>query len=150
MECVIRTAIPEDAAAISHIIVAALRESNARDYSSAVIEQVALSFSPPAIVRFLTQRQMFVATVDDHIVATASLDRDTVRSVFVDPSCQGKGIGRMLMAHIESVARHDGIDLLRVPSSVTAERFYSALGYVKDRDEFHGEERTIVMEKRLG
>lgn len=150
MQCLIRTATPEDAAAISDLIVAALRESNARDYSAAVIEQVALSFSPPAIVRFLTQRQVFVTTVDDRVVATASLDRATVRSVFVDPSSQGKGIGRMLMAHIESVARQDGIDLLRVPSSVTAERFYSALGYVKDRDEFHGEERTIIMQKRMG
>ncbi len=148
MECVIRTATPEDAAAISYIIVAALRESNARDYSSAVIEQVVLSFSPPAIVRFLAQRQMFVATVDGHIMATASLDRTTVRSVFVDPSCQGKGIGSKLMAHIESVARHDGVDLLRVPS-VTAERFYGVLGYVKDRDEYHGEERTIIMNKNL-
>ncbi len=38
---------------------------------------------------------------------------------------------------------------MRVPSSITAEEFYAALGYQNIRDEFHGAERTIVMEKRL-
>lgn len=38
---------------------------------------------------------------------------------------------------------------MRVPSSITAEEFYAALGYQNIRDEFHGAEHTIVMEKRL-
>lgn len=42
-----------------------------------------------------------------------------------------------------------GIKALRVPSSITAEGFYRTLGYEKIRDELHGEERTIVMEKSL-
>jgi N-acetylglutamate synthase-like GNAT family acetyltransferase len=97
----------------------------------------------------LTRRQVLVATTDSHIVATASLDQDVVRSVFVDPTWQGKGIGRQLMAMIQSIAIEDGVSLLRVPSSITAQGFYAALGFKKIRDEFHQSERTIIMAKTL-
>ncbi|MBC3948586.1 GNAT family N-acetyltransferase [Pseudomonas folii] len=149
MDCVIRNAINTDAPAISRIIVAALRKSNAQDYSPDIIEQVQQSFSPSAILHFLTCRQVYVASLDDHVVATASLDNDIVRSVFVDPVHQGKGIGHRLMSTLEAIATQNGVKLLRVPSSITAEGFYLSLGFQKLRDEFHGAERTIIMEKVL-
>ncbi|MFK9079759.1 GNAT family N-acetyltransferase [Pseudomonas neuropathica] len=149
MNCLIRNATNADALAISRIIIGTLRESNALDYSSAIIDQVESSFSPSAILDLLTRRQVLVATTDSHIVATASLDQDVVRSVFVDPTWQGKGIGRQLMAMIQSIAIKDGVSLLRVPSSITAQGFYAALGFKKIRDEFHQSERTIIMAKTL-
>jgi N-acetylglutamate synthase-like GNAT family acetyltransferase len=103
-----------------------------------------------AILQLLAQRQMLVAIVDNHIVATASLDQDVVRSVFVDPSHQGKGLGKHLMERIQSIATNAGLNLLRVPSSITAEGFYASLGFKKVRDEFHKSERTIIMTKTLG
>ena len=149
MNCLIRNATNADALAISRIIIGTLRESNALDYSSAIIDQVESSFSQSAILDLLTRRQVLVATTDSHIVATASLDQDVVRSVFVDPTWQGKGIGRQLMAMIQSIAIKDGVSLLRVPSSITAQGFYAALGFKKIRDEFHQSERTIIMAKTL-
>jgi len=139
-----------DAPAISQIIICTLRESNAQDYSSEIIDQVELSFSPQAILRLLTQRQVFVAVFESLVVATASLDHDVVRSVFVDPAYQRKGIGRQLMTRIQSIAIAGGFNLLRVPSSITAEGFYASLGFKKIRDEFHESERTIIMSKTLG
>jgi GNAT superfamily N-acetyltransferase len=101
-------------------------------------------------MRFLSLRQVYVATLDGQVVATGSLDRHTVRSVFVDPVYQGRGIGSLLMATVESVARQTGVERLLVPSSITAEGFYRSLGFVHVRDEFQGAERTIIMEKVLG
>ncbi|WP_135005153.1 GNAT family N-acetyltransferase, partial [Pseudomonas savastanoi] len=89
------------------------------------------------------------ASLGEIIIGTASLDGDVVRSVFVDPAYQGGGIGRQLMNVIHATAASAGVGALRVPSSITAEKFYATLGYQKIRDEFHGDERTIVMEKRL-
>ncbi|MBV4496557.1 GNAT family N-acetyltransferase [Pseudomonas sp. SWRI12] len=149
MDYLIRNAMATDAPAISQTIINALRQSNAQDYSPEIIDQVVQNFSPPAILQLLAQRQILVATVDNHIVATASLDQDVVRSVFVDPSYQGKGLGRHLMARIQSIAINAGLKLLRVPSSITAEGFYASLGFEKVRDEFHKSERTIIMTKTL-
>ncbi|MBC3411684.1 GNAT family N-acetyltransferase [Pseudomonas sp. SWRI107] len=149
MECHIRPATSRDAVAISRVVIAALRESNSQDYPPGVIAQVEQSFSPDAITTQLTKRKVFVALLGENIIGTAGLDGDVVRSVFVDPAHQKGGIGRHLMDVIHTTAAHAGVGAVRVPSSITAERFYTALGYQKIRDEFHGAERTIVMEKRL-
>jgi N-acetylglutamate synthase-like GNAT family acetyltransferase len=149
MDIQIRNASATDAPTISNTIINALRESNARDYSPEIIEQVVRSFSAPAVMKMLTERQVMVATVDGHIVATASLQANTIRSVFVDPDYQAKGIGRQLMERIESLAANAGLSILSVPSSITAEGFYASLGFRKIRDEFHQSERTIIMVKTL-
>jgi ribosomal protein S18 acetylase RimI-like enzyme len=149
MNSQIRPATAGDAAAISQVIIQSLRQSNAQDYSPEVIAQVEQSFSPEAVCALLSQRQVFVATLNYCVVATASLDGDVVRSVFVDPSHQGRGLGKQLMAMIESTAIDAKFAVLRVPSSITAEGFYTKLGFRKIRDEFHGAERTIIMEWHL-
>ncbi|MGL6244652.1 GNAT family N-acetyltransferase [Pseudomonas sp.] len=145
----IRAATPADAPAISQVIIRSLHQSNALDYSPDIIAQVEKSFSIESVRALLSQRHVLVATIDCCVVATASLDRDVVRSVFVDPGQQRAGLGRQLMATIESIATEANIEVLRVPSSITAEAFYSKLGFRKIRDEFHGAERTIIMELRL-
>jgi len=149
MKCQIRPATGADTAAISRVVIAALRESNSQDYSPDVIAQVERSFAPEAVSALLDKRKVFVAVQGKIIIGTASLDGDVVRSVFVDPAYQGGGIGRQLMGVIDATAASAGVGALRVPSSITAQKFYAALGFQKIRDEFHGAERTVVMEKRL-
>lgn len=146
MECHVRPATSRDAAAISRVVIAALRESNSKDYALDVIAQVEQSFSPEAITTQLTKRRVFVALLGENIIGTAGLDGDVVRSVFVDPAHQKGGIGRHLMDVIHTTAASAGIEAVRVPSSITAEKFYTALGYQKIRDAFHVAERTIIME----
>ncbi len=149
MEFQVRPATIDDSAAISRVVIAALRETNSQDYSPDVIAQVERSFAPEAVRALLDKRKVFVALLGENITGTASLDGDVVRSVFVDPAYQGGGIGRSLMDVIHATAVSAGVGVLRVPSSITAEEFYAGLGYQKVRNEFHGAERTIIMEKRL-
>jgi predicted N-acetyltransferase YhbS len=149
MEYLIRPARREDAEGISRVVISALRETNARDYPEAVIARVEQSFSPAAVLGLLERRLVFVAAADDDIVGTASLDGRVVRTVFVKPECQNRGIGRALMRHVERTAIERGVAVLAVPSSVTAEPFYARLGFNAVRDSYHGEERTIVMERSL-
>lgn len=145
----VRAATVDDAPAVSRVILKALRQSNAKDYSPEVIERVEASFSPSALVKLFQQREVFVALHEQQIVGTASLDGRAVRTMFVTPDVQRQGIGRRLMETVEAAARRAGIDVLAVPSSVTAEQFYANLGYKAVRDSFHGEERTVIMERLL-
>ena len=123
--------------------------TNAKDYSSAVIARVEKGFSPLAVSDLLARGVMFVAVIDDAVVGTASFDGLLVRTVFIDPACQGHGIGRALMADVERAAVEKGIRVLSVRSSITAEPFYAKLGFSSVRDNHHGDERTIVMERPL-
>jgi N-acetylglutamate synthase-like GNAT family acetyltransferase len=149
MECTIRRAIENDANEISAVILRALRETNAKDYTKEIIERVEHSFSPSAVLQLMSSRTVFVATLDGRVVGTASLDGNVVRTVFVAPDVQVRGIGKLLMAEIESTARARNIPMLAVPSSVTAETFYARLGFRAARDSYHGDERTIIMERSL-
>lgn len=78
-----------------------------------------------------------------------ALTAEVVRTVFIRPEYQGRGIGRALMARVELAAMTANVPILSVPSSVTAEPFYLKLGFRAVRDSYHGEERTIVMERSL-
>ncbi len=149
MPAEVRLAQPTDAEGISQVILAALHSSNARDYPADVIARVASNFTPDAVLQLLTRRTVLVALQDQWIVATAALDANVVRSVFVNPALQGQGIGRLLMLEIERLAREAGVSVLSVPSSLTAEPFYTKLGFQTVRDVYHGNERTLVMEKAL-
>ncbi|WP_017903862.1 GNAT family N-acetyltransferase [Pseudomonas asplenii] len=146
----IRLARDADAEAISQVIIQALRQSNAGDYSAAVIDRVEQRFGPQDVRSLLGIRTMLVAQQDERIVGTASLDGEVVRSVFVAPDTQGLGVGRALLVEVCRLAREAGVGLLKVPSTVTAEGFYARLGFEAVRDAWHGEERTIVMQLRLG
>ena len=57
-----------------------------------------------------------------------------VRQVVVSPAAQGLGVGRELMATIESIAAEEGADALWLNARHTAFGFYEALGW-----EFAGE-----------
>ena len=149
MDYTIRFAREDDAADISGVILHALRETNAKDYTDAIIARVERSFSPDAVRQLITKRTVFVATIGDRVVATASLDGSVVRTVFVSPNVQARGIGKLLMAEIERTARGRSIAALTVPSSVTAESFYARLGFKAVRDSYHDDERTIIMERVL-
>jgi ribosomal protein S18 acetylase RimI-like enzyme len=149
MSIAVRIAQAADADGISQVILAALHSSNARDYPADVIVRVAGNFSPAAVLELLRRRVVLVAVQDEVIVATAALDGNVVRSVFVNPVLQGQGIGRLLMIEIELRAREAGVTVLSVPSSLTAEPFYTKLGFHTVRDVYHGHERTLVMEKAL-
>lgn len=145
----IRPAREADAEAISRVIVQTLRLSNAADYPPQVIERVAANFDACGVRGLMQSRQVFVAFDDERVVATASLAGDVVRSVFVSPELQGRGVGKALMRHIEGVARGAGVQQLRVPASLTALPFYTALGYAVVREVVEGDERIFVMARNL-
>lgn len=145
----IRTATADDAAAISQVVITALAESNARDYPPKVIASVRANFGPEQVQALMAVREVLVAEEQGCVIGTASLDGDVVRTVFVAPGEQGRGVGRRLMERIEALARERGVRLLRVPSSITAEGFYAGLGFRFVQEIIRGEERTLVMERSL-
>lgn len=93
---------------------------------------------------------MFVAVSKDAIVGTASLDKDTIYTVFVDKDHHNLSIGRSLINYIELIALDSGIALLKLPSSITAQKFYEKLGY-QEFNSVESEEfgRDIIMIKEI-
>lgn len=149
MDCTIRPALEHDDADISAVILCALRETNAKDYTDEIVARIERSFSPDAVRQLIAQRTVLVAAIGSRVVGTASLDGNVVRTVFVALDVQARGIGTRLMGEIERTARERSVAALTVFSSITAETFYARLGFDAVRDNYHDDERTIIMARSL-
>lgn len=144
----IRRATMDDSPAVHEVVLRALRETNARDYPASVIDRLVLTL-PEKVASNLDTWHAFVAIVDGRLVGTASLSGDTVKSVFVHPDYQRGGVATKLMSAVENAALAQSVRALNVQSSITAQPFYAMRGFNIVREEFYGEERTIVMSKAV-
>jgi GNAT superfamily N-acetyltransferase len=141
----LRRAKPEEAAAISAMILRTVRQTNAADYEPALIEGLAADLTESEVARHMRERLVHVAVSGGEIVGTASLSGERVNSVFVEPSHQGRGIGLKMMRFIEALASRQGREHLCLSSSLTALNFYRRLGYEGDTRQLkHGVETVLV------
>jgi ribosomal protein S18 acetylase RimI-like enzyme len=146
----IRQFQPTDANEVSEVIRRALALININDYPKHNIKLMIEYFTPQTILELARIRSMYVLMIDSKIVATGSLQNDTIYSLFVDPEHIGKGLGTKLMKKLEALARHNHVTTLKVPSSITAVGFYIRLGFVKEKEVFSQKTGlTIHMTKQL-
>jgi len=82
-----------------------------------------------SIAQRLEQGEVLVVGRPGELEATGSLVGDEISGVFVDPSQQGRGLGRELMAELEARARRAGRDQVTLSVSLPSRSFYLALGY---------------------
>jgi predicted N-acetyltransferase YhbS len=152
-EWTIRPATSNDAAAISRLVAQAVQRSNPKNYPPEIVAEVVRDLTPAGVAKRMHGRQTLVAVEDGKIVGTVCLDGAEVRSVFVLPGKQGRGVGKGLMRQLEEDAKAQGLTRLSVPAPLGADGFYRALGYVvADDDNPDGNQaavRTVVLEKTL-
>ncbi|MCU0724077.1 MAG: GNAT family N-acetyltransferase [Planctomycetes bacterium] len=75
-----------------------------------------------------------VAEADGQTVGTGTVVGDHVKRVFVDPTMQGRGVGRAIMARLEEEARRGGVPEIRLEVSIPSRKFYETLGYADFTD----------------
>ena len=145
----IRPATPADVAALSDLIRRTVRRSNASDYAALVVELICANYTPDKVAQRLVERDVFVCLEGPRIVGTIGLESDKLRSLFVEPGLQGKGVGARLVTHLEAHARQTGVAELHLSSSITARGFYERLGYRLIRFDERHDGSTFLMSKML-
>jgi len=151
LESTIRRAKVWDLYALRKVIVESVRATNVGDYPAEDIEHVIRTYSPLRALLMFAYYEMFVALVGKRVVGTATLDNAAIHAVFVAPDLQNKGIGRRLIRELECRARARGTKSLKIESSITAERFYTKLGFVALGDHYRSRSkvRMIMMQRDL-
>ena len=150
---------PDEACRFLEIHHGSVRGFAAGDYPPSVIDAWAAPITSERLERFLQNRDneiRLIAEVDGVPVGIGALvvANSELRACYVLPTAGRRGVGSALVAEIERLAREHGLDHLTLESSVTAEPFYTALGY---RVEKRGEHRiapgvtmaAITMRKEL-
>jgi GNAT superfamily N-acetyltransferase len=133
---------------VSQLIIDNLMLVNSRDYGEEAARQLARFYSPQLLLEYAQNGNMHVAVEHAMIVGTAALDQDRVRNVFVQIDHHQQGIGKLLMQHIEDMARQQGQVQLALRASVSAVVFYQKLGYaiVEEIEERIGDAVIKVVE----
>lgn len=150
MNFIVQAAEVEDAARLSTLIQRVIRVSNAVDYGAESAEITALNFSEERMVARLKKQHVLMYAADGMLVGTASFREGYIKSLFVEPDWQGKGVGGVLLAAIEAYVLERGLAELFVHSSITAHEFYLRKGYQDISFIEHPVASVYDMSKRLG
>jgi putative acetyltransferase len=120
----------------------AVRGTASRGYPLEVIEAWApLPVDEDAVKRVLANadnEHRLIAEIHGRVVGIRAIVFETfeLRACYVTPMAGGKGVGSALVREIETSAHRQGLDVLTLDSSVTAEPFYRKHGYeVSERGE---------------
>ncbi len=141
MSVTVRQMRPDEARRFLEIHHAAVRGIAAKDYSDSVVDAWARPITDQAIERFLANRDnevRLIAEIDGEPMGIGAvvISRSELRACYVAPNAIRRGVGSAVVAEIERIARAHRLNHLHLESSLTAEPFYSALGY---RTESRGE-----------
>ena len=117
--------------AIWSVYFDATRESIARDYHPDLIERWApINRDMKAWAERLAQKNPFIAKLDGQIVGMAEIERNGFIDYFyVHPRWQGRGIGKALLATLESETMKAGVKTMFADVSVTAQYFFLSQGF---------------------
>jgi GNAT superfamily N-acetyltransferase len=129
----LRSAEPGDAPAMAAVRDAAIRQLCGSDHLDNP-ETIAAWIGDPSPNKFIRllqdeQARLSVALRDDTLVGLAGFSGDLVTLNYVHPEHRFSGVSRALMEHIEQHMSADGIITARLFSTVTAHRFYQAIGW---------------------
>ena len=131
----LRPLLPEDAAVLAAILVAAVEELTGEDYNEAQQEAWAgAADDEEAFGKRLAAQLTLVATLQNSPVGFASLKgADHIDMLYVHPGAAGQGVGSMLCDALEKLAAGRGAKKLTVDASDNAEPFFAKRGYVANQ-----------------
>jgi GNAT superfamily N-acetyltransferase len=121
----------EDVSGILRLIERALEQGCRDVYDERQRRAVYLAYASSLFLEVLDPFQTLVAEMGGRLVGVAQIDprADVLRALFVDDGVQGKGVGRALLAAVESRARAAHCERLCGAMSLNAVEFYRRAGY---------------------
>jgi N-acetylglutamate synthase-like GNAT family acetyltransferase len=125
---IVRNFEPEDAEKLSQLIVQNLQQVLIQDYPTEAIQALMPFFTPEKLIEGSEHHLTLVATLENDLVGTVSLDYDQVRNVFVAVERHRRGIGKKLMAAIEASAQEQQRKKIYLMSGLSSSGFYEKLG----------------------
>ncbi len=130
----VRPAVPEDAAAMSAVLTASIRELCAADHCNdpGILAGWLRNKTPGMVLQMFgnPNAQLFVAEQDGQIAAVGCLNGiDEIGLNYVDPAHRFAGVSKALLAALEDRMREAGTTRARLTSTGTAHRFYLDSGW---------------------
>ena len=127
----IRRATDDDRVAIARLHEASIRALGPAGYTAEEVDSWAAGVHPS---NYRLEHQVYVVVDDDQVVAFGHYEHGEIMAVYVDPSHVRRGVGRLMMAKLEEVARADGATHLYLNAALNSVGFYAACGYQRMKE----------------
>jgi GNAT superfamily N-acetyltransferase len=147
----IRRATDADRVAIARLHEATIRGHGPAAYTAEEVDSWAARILP---ANYPLDQQIYVAVDDDAVIAFGHYNDGEIAAVYVDPLHVRRGIGRLMMAKLEDVARAEGAASVHLNAALISQGFYEACGYRRTMETTYRTRgglaiRVAVMEKSL-
>jgi putative acetyltransferase len=135
----LRRARFEDVSALLRLIEESVEHGCREHYGPAQRRAVFLTYAESLFVDVVQPFDTLVAERQRGILGMAQLDPTVgrLRALFVTPALQGRGLGRILLAAVERLARARGLRSLEGAMSMNAVDFYRRAGFSQRRGPEH-------------
>jgi GNAT superfamily N-acetyltransferase len=133
-EIIIRVASTKDAAAISKLILENAKETLFAYYSPEQWNVFVQYYDAATVGHKLAGHLFFCAEQNHEILGVIGLDRNWVVGFYTKATLLNKGIGTMLMNHLENHALSNGISRLKLASSPVGLEYYYKKGWKKIKE----------------
>ena len=130
----VRHAVPDDAEALTEVTIRSIREicGASGDYTPEQIEDWLENKTPTNFLKWMASSdlRLYAGLLNDQIagVGMFSLEGE-IELLYLVPEARGHGLGRALLAEIESEAEFREISPLRLHATTVAVNFYERHGY---------------------
>ena len=138
----------KDAFEVSKLIKRSVRIRDNSGYTKEQIDSLADYYSPENFCLDLDKKVIYICAEGNKILGTATLLKDYIMAVFIDPDYQRRGIGKKLMFLLEKYALKKGYSKVWLIANFSAVSFYEKLGYVRIGEKIHPHwGKGVIMEK---
>lgn len=156
LQALIRPANVADAAQACQVLIRSIREICGPDYGndSALLDQWCANKTVANVTAWITNPDLYVIVAETpalSIVGVGMLNRPLGRVAlcYIVPEALHQGIGKRLLAALETAARALGHAQLHLESSLTARDFYVRNGYQPNGEPTSGPITAIPLIKEL-
>lgn len=124
---------PEWYSQASQMIQKTIRTSQKSIYQPDLLEKCIHNFDLEKFSVKAQKVEFFIATetTTQKVVGIIGLKNNELKTFFVDPNYQGKGIGRLLYNRLEQTARERKVKILTLNGSPLGEQAYLKFGFHK-------------------
>ncbi len=122
-----------DALQVSSLIHRSQRVTLSKCYSKRVTKEFCKINSPKDILRKAEDRQLFVAEEKKRILGVIGIKENELKTFFVDPKHQGRGVGRNLYERFKKEALKNGHKQVFLHATFYAVPIYQKFGFTRIR-----------------
>lgn len=124
----IRKAIPEEQDIVTELVGETIEAVYPKYYPAGAVDFFLAHHKPEKILADVKAGKVYVLEEDGVIVGTVTIDGNGIARLFVEPSRQGRGLGRQLMDFAENKI-FEYSETVRIDSSLPAKSIYIKRGY---------------------